>query len=138
MRLILDVNIIISALIKEKSIIRFLLNLPYLEFFLPDYAIKELKKNEEIILKKSSLDKEELRALLKLLLSRVKIIEEKAFSPYYKTAERIIGRIDKKDIPYIVLALAIDNNGIWTSDAHFQKQNQIKIFTTKDILDMLT
>lgn len=138
MRLILDINIIISALIKENSIIRFLLNLPYLEFFLPDYAIKELKKNEEIILKKSNLDKEELRTLLKLLLSKVKIIEEKTFSLYYKTAERIIGKIDEKDIPYIALALAIDNDGIWTSDAHFKKQNQIKIFTTKDLLNTLT
>jgi len=137
MRFVLDINIIISALIRENSIIRTVLNVPYFEFFLPNYAIRELKKNENIILRKSGLKKEELRVLLRLILSKVKIIDDKIISPYYKTAEEIIGKIDVKDIPYIALALAIKNDGVWTSDTHFQRQNKIKIFTTKDILEIL-
>ncbi|MGB9708331.1 MAG: PIN domain-containing protein [Candidatus Pacearchaeota archaeon] len=137
MRFVLDINIIISALIKENSLIRAVLNVPYFEFFLPNYAIKELKKNENIILEKSGLNKEKLKILIRLILSKVKIIDDKIISPYYKTAEEIIGKIDVKDIHYIALALAIKNDGIWTSDIHFQRQDKIKIFTTKDILEML-
>lgn len=136
MKLILDINIIISALIKEKSIIRALLNIPFFEFYIPDYAIKELKKYEYLILEKTGMNKEDLRILIKTLLSRVKIIEKKVFQPYCKQAEKIIGKIDKKDVPYIALALTIENNGIWTADEHFKKQDYIKIFTTEDLIKL--
>lgn len=137
MKIILDINIIISALIKENSIIRILLNIPFFEFYLPTYALAELKKHEKLILTKSGLEKQELRTLLRMLLSRVKIVGESTFSFYYKAADKIIGKIDKKDIPYIALALAIENDRIWTADKHFKQQNAIQIFTTKDLLSKL-
>lgn len=135
MKIILDINIIISALIKENSIIRALLNLPFFEFYLPAYALTELKKHEKLILRKSGLEKQELKSLIRMLLTRVKIVGESTFSSYYKFADEIIGKIDNKDIPYI--ALATENDGIWTADKHFKQQKVIQIFTTKDILSKL-
>jgi len=136
MKIILDINVIISALIKENSINRALLNIPFFEFYLPDYALKELKKYEQLILEKTNLNKDDLRALVKILLSRVKVIEETVFLPYLGQAERIIGKIDRKDTPYIALALSIENDGIWTLDKHFKQQSIIKIFTTEDLLNL--
>ena len=52
-------------------------------------------------------------------------------------AKKIIGDIDQDDVTFIALALAIPNNGIWTEDKHFKKQNKIKIWSTKEILDLL-
>jgi len=44
--------------------------------------------------------------------------------------------IDQKDAPYIALALTIENDGIWTADKHFKKQNYIKVFTTEDLIKL--
>jgi predicted nucleic acid-binding protein len=137
MKLVLDINVIISAIIKENSVIRALLSLPFLEFYLPEYALMELQKNEGLIIQKSGLEKKELQVLLKLLLSKVKVINDSIFANYYSMAESIIGLIDKKDIPYIALALAVKSDGIWTADKHFEKQNSIKIFTTEKILSFI-
>ena len=45
--------------------------------------------------------------------------------------------IDEKDVQFIALALSIKNDGIWTNDKHFKKQNAIKILTTHDIIILL-
>jgi len=49
----------------------------------------------------------------------------------------IIGKIDKKDIQFIALALAIKNNKIWSNDKHFEKQKKIQVYKTIDIIDVL-
>ena len=45
----------------------------------------------------------------------------------------IMDRIDKNDTPFIAAALAA-NLPIWSDDKHFEKQNKIKIFKTKDLV----
>lgn len=57
-----------------------------------------------------------------------------AFMP---DAKRLIGEIDPDDVPFIALALAIHNEGIWTEDEDFKKQNKIKIWKTEDIINLL-
>ncbi|MBS3060935.1 MAG: hypothetical protein J4432_05530 [DPANN group archaeon] len=32
------------------------------------------------------------------------------------------------------LALSIDNDGLWTADKDFDKQNKIKVWKTKDLI----
>lgn len=137
MKLVLDINIIISALIKENSVIRAILNVPFFEFYIPSFALIELKKYENLILEKSGLEKQELKLLIKLLLSRVKIIREPFFASYYAEAKKIMGKIDEKDIPYVALALAMENDGIWTADKHFRQQKSVRIFTTEEIVNLL-
>ena len=39
-------------------------------------------------------------------------------------ANDIIGSIDENDVAFIALALATENNGIWTNDKHFRKQDR--------------
>jgi len=52
-------------------------------------------------------------------------------------AEEIIGRIDLDDIPFIVLALAIQNDGIWTEDKDFRRQSRIKIWSTAELIKVI-
>ena len=49
----------------------------------------------------------------------------------------IMGEIDEKDTQFIALALAINNDGIWSNDRHFDKQEKIKIYRTIDIINLL-
>ena len=57
--------------------------------------------------------------------------------PYFKEAEKIIGNIDPKDVPFVALALAIENEGIWSNDKHFEEIKQIKIWKTSDLLEYI-
>ena len=50
-------------------------------------------------------------------------------------AKEIMGKIDKDDVIFIATALA-KNAVIWSDDKHFQKQKEIKIFTTKEIKNL--
>jgi predicted nucleic acid-binding protein len=49
----------------------------------------------------------------------------------------MIGRIDPNDIPFLALALATENDGIWSNDRHFEAIKQIKIWKTSDLLKYL-
>ena len=41
--------------------------------------------------------------------------------------------IDSKDTPFIAAALALPADGIWTFDADFNKQKEVKTFSTKEL-----
>ena len=50
---------------------------------------------------------------------------------------KIMKDIDIDDAPILACALAIKNIGIWSEDKHFEKQNKIKVWKTKDILKLI-
>jgi predicted nucleic acid-binding protein len=52
-------------------------------------------------------------------------------------AHKIIGSIDSFDVPFVALALSIDNDGIWSNDKHFKNLKGIKIWKTSDIFNYL-
>ncbi|TKB75574.1 MAG: hypothetical protein E8D46_01765 [Nitrospira sp.] len=71
MRLVLDTNILIAALIKD-SITRHILLLPDHEFLLPAFALDELAKHRGKIVRAARLKGDELDLLLTLLLISVR------------------------------------------------------------------
>lgn len=50
-------------------------------------------------------------------------------------ADALIGHRDKKDVPAVALALTIPNDGIWTSDKHFDQITQFRIWTSRKLLE---
>ena len=52
-------------------------------------------------------------------------------------ANSIIGNIDKNDVVFTATALAVENDGIWSDDTHFEKQNRVKLRKTAEILSLL-
>ncbi|WP_333654379.1 PIN domain-containing protein [Dissulfurispira sp.] len=138
MKLILDTGILISALIKESSINRHVLLMPIFDFYLPEYAVDEINRHKEKIAELSGLTKDELTVLFSILLERVTIVTSEIVKPYIKKAEGLIGHRDKKDVTFVALALAIENDGIWTNDKDFSAVSGIKVWNTKDILDYLS
>jgi len=44
---------------------------------------------------------------------------------------------DPDDTPYIALALAVENDGIWSDDKHFKQQNRIRTWETKDLMMLI-
>ena len=133
MRIVVDTNILISSLIKD-SITREILLLPYMDFYLPEFALEEVEAHKIKISKLSGLSPDEIDFFLDLLLENISIVPAQTIRPYLKEAQKIIGDIDPGDIPFIALALAVDNDGIWTNDKHFRKIRKIKIWNTPELL----
>jgi predicted nucleic acid-binding protein len=136
MRIVVDTNILISSLIKD-SITREILLLPYMDFYLPEFALEEVEAHKVKISKLSGLSSDEIDFFLDLLLENISIVPAQTIRPYLKEAEKIIGDIDPGDIPFVALALAVDNDGIWTNDKHFRKVKKIKIWNTPELLAYL-
>ncbi|MBI4145959.1 PIN domain-containing protein [Candidatus Woesearchaeota archaeon] len=135
MRLVLDTNILIASLIKD-SVTREILTHPEIEYLVPEFALQEIEANKDEIIQKSRLSKERFQLLLAELKNNILIVPETDIG-HRKEAELIISAIDPEDSIFIALALSIRNDGIWSEDKHFEKQNIIKVWKTKDLVKHL-
>ena len=52
-------------------------------------------------------------------------------------AKKIMDKIDPDDTICIALGLSVKNEGIWSDDRHFEKQNKIRVWKTKDLMDYI-
>lgn len=136
MILIIDTNIIFSALVKGGTTRELLIN-PPCNLYSPEHMIYEIRKYEDLIIEKSELTKEEFETLFGLITENIIIMEKEDYLEKLNEADEIIGSIHKGDVPFITLALSIPNNGVWSEDKHFEKQERIKIWKTKDIIEMI-
>jgi len=132
MILVVDTNRIIAALIKDGISRSIILHFPG-ELVTIGFSKKEIQANEGEILRKARITKEELEMILDSLLSHCTILDDEAIRINLPEAERIMGRIDKADVPFIACAL-LTKSPIWSDDAHFRKQSRVKVFTTKELL----
>lgn len=129
MRLVVDANILFSALIKESLTKKILFDLSY-EFYSPIFVFDEFKEHEEEILSKTHRTKEEFYLVLESLQEIISFIPEKEFICYLSEAEKICP--DSDDIVYFALALKLDC-GIWSDDKKLKEQNIIKIYSTQEV-----
>ena len=97
----------------------------------------EIQRHTELICKKSGLEPERVELLWSLLTQEITIIPKKEITEALPWAEEVIGEIDKKDIPFLALSAVIKADGIWTMDKHFQSQNEVKVWTTGDLIQYL-
>jgi len=134
-RLVVDTSVLIAALMKNSAVRELLLN-PLFEFYVPEYCIEEIEKHVGEISERSGLSVENVYLLLSVLLASVQVVPAERFSERIKEAEKIMGKIDVGDVPFIALALSFPNDGIWTEDRHFLKQRRIKVWRTRDLLEM--
>lgn len=138
MKLILDTGILISALIKESSANRHILLMPVFDFYLPEYALDEINRHKEKISELSGLSDDELVISFLIFLERITIVPSVMIKPHIKKAINLIGNRDKKDVLFVALALAIENDGIWTNNKDFSVVSGIKVWNARDILDYLS
>lgn len=136
MRVVLDSNILFSALIKD-SFVRSLI-LQYDGFFLfPSLILDELKKHKMELLKKSGLNDPDFVELLDLLLSKVVVVHEQALQPYRKKAWELVKDIDPDDVLFVACALAFPDSIIWSDDKKLKLQLKVKVLSTQEIAALL-
>lgn len=135
MNLVIDTNVLISSLIKD-SITRRILMRSGWKFYYPITALQEIEKYEEFIQEKADLSKEEYRKLFSSISFYIAFVSIESIQGFVEKAERIIGYIDAKDVIFIATALATENDGVWSDDTHFDKQNKVKVLKTSDIVKL--
>ena len=109
MKLVIDTNIIISALIKNGISRRSIIS-PLINFIAPDYMLQEISKNEKFICKKAKLNHDEFRLLLNLIFENINIIPKEDYNDQLNRAKTLIDDIN--DIPFIALCIASKADGI--------------------------
>ncbi len=132
MDLVIDANVLFSALIKD----RFAYNLLFsgsLHLFTPEYILTELEKHKEELLKKTERTDEEFFRLLEILKRRIIIVPLEELVPYVEEAEKITP--DPDDMAYFALALKL-NCAIWSNDKKLKVQDKIKVYNTHELSEI--
>jgi len=132
-KLVVDTSILFAALLKKSTVRELLLN-PLFEFYVPEFCIEEIEKHVEEIAERSGLSVDNVYLLLGVLLASVQVVPAERILKKYKEADRVIGKIDRDDVPFVALALSFPNDGIWSEDKHFLRQKKVKVWRTRDIL----
>lgn len=136
MRLVIDTGIPISALLKE-SATREILLLSSIEFLLPEYAFEEFERHKDKISKRSGLSMEDIDVLMTLLAENITIVPASKIKPYMEEAYKMMGGTDPFDVPFVALALATNNDGIWSNDKHFENLKGINVWKTSDVFNFI-
>ena len=129
MDLVIDANVLFSALIKDS----FAYNLLFSDtshIFTPEYIFTELEKHKEEILKKTERTEGEFFRVLETLKQRIIIVPLEELVPYVEEAERLTP--DQDDMAYFALALKL-NCAIWSNDKKLKEQNKIKVYHTNEL-----
>ena len=133
MTFILDSNIIISALIKDSKT-REIIAKTDQKFLIPEIVIDEIRKYKGLIIEKSKMSEEDYTAVLKKLLSYIEVIPNEVTEQNLEKAIKIMADIDIKDVIFIAAALSYPDSKIWSDDKHFERQNEVKILKTKEMV----
>ena len=126
--IIVDTNILFSALVSGSSGITDVLFRSPRKFYVCEYVIVELFKHKNKLVKASHLSEEDLLRLLYLILKRVDVFKEDLIAVENRTAAyALCADIDESDTPHVALALELKGL-LWTGDKKLQRELRRKGF----------
>ena len=131
-RVILDANIVISALIKDSFTREFITKSGH-EFWFPEQAFDRIERYKELITVKSGLSSVNVDSVFESFFKRVNIVPKCRSDAHLPKAKEIMADIDKEDALFVACALSLLDSVIWSDDKHLKKQNLVKVCTTKEI-----
>jgi predicted nucleic acid-binding protein len=137
MKIIIDSNILFSALISGKDLYIDIFKM--LQVYVPDFVFIEISKYEERIIKKTKI-LNEFTFFIRELFSEITVIPKLGISKTnFKKALLLCENIDPKDTPYLALSLELDIP-LWTNDKKLIKglidKGYKNIITTEEIFKL--
>ena len=134
MELVLDANILFSALIKSGLTRELMLNTEII-IYTPEFIIEEFLKHLDELENKVNVEKEELKLVVTKLIttSNIRIVPLEEIKEFVKKAEEISP--DPDDVLYFATALKL-NCGIWSNDKKLKKQSVVKVYSTGDLAEI--
>jgi predicted nucleic acid-binding protein len=107
MKLIVDTNRIIAALIRDSASRKILLSDKF-DFLTVGITKSEIEEHKQELLEKANLTEEQFNIVFSLLFSRIFVVSDIVIESKMSEAKEIMDKIDPSDTPFIALALAVE------------------------------
>ncbi|MDD4878051.1 MAG: PIN domain-containing protein [Candidatus Nanoarchaeia archaeon] len=130
MNLVVDANILFSALIKDNLTARLLFDERF-TFYTPEYILEEFARHEKDILEKTHRSKPDFIEIMKILKELIIVFPKEYYREFMAEAEKICP--DKDDTMYFALAIKL-KCGIWSNDKKLKEQEKVRVYSTQEIL----
>lgn len=134
MKIIVDTNIVFSAILNSSSRIGKILlhSKSHFQFFTCNYLRNEVQRHRSKLLKLTRLTEAELTELETLVTQNITFIDERLLpQELLLKTEALLKLIDPNDTPFVALTKHLEGK-LWTGD--MQLYNGLKIKRFKDIL----
>ncbi len=132
MKLVIDANILFSALLKDSGTRNLTLD-RRITLFAPTFLLLEYAKYSKELMGRGKLKKKDFASLTKRLLRRIRVVSDGEIMLYYAAAQSLVN--DKKDAPYVACALATGAD-IWSNDRHL-KGIRVRNWKTKELIEKM-
>jgi predicted nucleic acid-binding protein len=133
---VIDTNVLFSALIKDSTTRKLILE--YDGFFMfPSYIFEELEIHKHELLDKSGLEESEYGLLIEQLSCKMRVVPQKELIHKGELALNMVKDIDIRDAAFVACALANPGSAIWSDDKALKRLKGIKVFNTQEILQMI-
>ncbi|RXK51439.1 PIN domain-containing protein [Halorientalis pallida] len=133
MKLEIDANVVISALIADSKTRELIVTLEP-DLLTPAFVYDEIDNYEDLIGEKSGMEPDRVAQFIDLLFQYIDVVPASEFYPAIESADDAIGDTDPDDVLYLACALANDA-AIWSDDSDFDEQNVVETYSTSDIID---
>ncbi|HLD03127.1 MAG TPA: putative toxin-antitoxin system toxin component, PIN family [Candidatus Nanoarchaeia archaeon] len=130
MEVVVDANILISALIKDGYTRKLLFDRKFV-FYAPSFLLEEATKYMPYICMKTGLSENDLRAMLDLIVSlRINIVDDNEIEDIVPSALSISP--DPNDALYFAVAMKL-NCCLLSNDKKLKNQNRVKVYSAEEI-----
>ena len=137
MKIVVDVNVVLSALIRNSSTRKLIFETKH-ELYFPEHSLHKLRKYQNHVIGKAGLNERDYARLLAILFRNLKVIQTEEIKENWGKAKEIMEHIDKEDVVFIAAALSLDNSAIWSEDKDFERQTRVKVLKTRDIVELFS
>ena len=134
MKLVIDANVVISALIADSKTRELVVTLEP-DLLTPAFVHDEVQNYEDLIVEKSGMEPERVTQFIDLLFQYIDVVPASEFYPAIESADEAIGDTDPDDVLYLACAIAYDA-AIWSDDSDFEEQNMVETYSTSDLIDL--
>lgn len=133
MRLVVDTNVLLSALIADSATRSIILKGGH-ELYYPELGLAKIRKYKSPIMAKGGLNETEFDYLLKAMLDKIEIVKTEYYESKIVEAKNAMSKVDPEDASYVALALSIPDCTIWSNDKHLHSQKKVPAVSTADLL----
>jgi len=133
MKLVIDANVVISALIADSKTRELIVTLEP-NLLTPAFVYDEIENYEDLIAEKSGMNPSRVEQFIDLLFQYIDVVPASEFYQAIERAEDAIGDTDPDDVLYLACAVANDA-AIWSDDSDFDEQSMVETYSTSDVIN---